>query len=87
MFAKAPTIAWLLTVLVSFLLGALVATGWSQPTPPPAVAQSVGVVLTVEVVFRPTETPIPTPRPTRTPTPDPAVPTSTPRPGGTGNVR
>jgi hypothetical protein len=84
---KAPTLAWVLTVLAGFLLGAFVGTGWSQSTPASAVEPFVGVVVTVEVVFPPTETPEPTPQPTRTPTPDPLMPTPTPRTGGTGNVR
>ena len=47
----------------------------------------LGVVVTVEVAFRPTATPEPTPLPTLSPTPLSSEPTPTPRAGGTGNVR
>ena len=86
MFAKAPTLAWLLIALSCFLIGMAVVEGRYQAVAFPVVPP-VGVVVTVEVAYPATVTPEPTPRPTRTPTPDPAVPTPTPRPGGTGNVR
>jgi len=96
MLAKAPTLAWLLTALSSFLIGMAVVEGRHQAVAFPVVPP-VEVVVTIEVAHLPTETPEPTPRPTetpeptarptRTPTPDPLVPTPTPRPGGTGNVR
>jgi hypothetical protein len=86
MIAKAPVLAWLLTALTCFLVGALVGEGWSQAAPP-QVLPTVGVVVTVEVAFAPTATPEPTVLPTLTPTPDPAKPTPSPGPGGTGNVR
>jgi hypothetical protein len=95
MLHKAPILAWLLTALTCFLVGALVGTGWSQAAPLP-VLPTGGVVVTVEVVFDATATPSPTPRPAspRTQTPTfpwtihtPAEPTPTPGEGGTGQVR
>jgi hypothetical protein len=79
MSRKAPTLAWLLTALACFVIGTLVGTGWGQADALP-VFPTVGVVVTVEVGFAPTETPSPTPRPTSTSTPDPALPTPTLRP-------
>ena len=90
MIRKVPGLAWLLTALTCFLVGALVGTGWGHAAPPP-VARPGGGVVTVEVAVRATETPAPTPPPTRmptsAPTPDPMEPTLSPRPGGTGSVR
>lgn len=86
MRAKAPVLAWLLTALSCFLIGMAVVEGRHQAVAFPVVPP-VGVVVTVEVAYPPTATAQPTARPTRTPTPDPLVPTPTPRPGGTGNVR
>ena len=86
MFAKSPTLAWLLTSLACFLAGMVVVEGRYQAVTLP-ILPPVGVVVTVEVEFRPTPTPEPTRRPKQTPTPDPLTPTPTPGPGGTGNVR
>jgi hypothetical protein len=86
MFAKSPAVAWLLAALTCFLAGMAVVESRHQAVALPAVPP-VGVVVTVEVSFRPTATPEPTPFPTATSTPDPDEPTPPPGAGGTGNVR
>ena len=92
MFARAPTLAWLLTSLACFLAGMAVVEGRHQAVARPVVPP-VGVVVTVEVAYLPSATPEPTPRPTgiptaaQTPTPADVGPTPTPRTGGTGNIR
>jgi hypothetical protein len=65
MTAKAPTLAWLLTALTSFLIGLALAEGRHQADALLAQAP-VGVVVTVEVAFPPTATSAPTPSPTPT---------------------
>ena len=85
-FAKAPVLAWLLTALACFVAGMAVVEERHQAVALP-VLPPVGVVVTVEVGYRPSPTPEPSPPPTRTPAPDPLAPTPTPRAGGTGNVR
>jgi hypothetical protein len=62
MFAKAPTLAWLLTALACFLAGMAVVEGRHQAVMLPVVPP-VGVVVTVEVAYLPTPTPEPTPYP------------------------
>jgi hypothetical protein len=37
---EAPALAWILTALASFLVGALVGEGWGQVAPPPVVPRS-----------------------------------------------
>ncbi|HUG61158.1 MAG TPA: hypothetical protein VMP03_04895 [Methylomirabilota bacterium] len=61
-FAKAPTLAWLLTALACFLIGMAVVEGRHQTIMLPVVPP-VGVVVTVEVAYLPVLTPEPTPRP------------------------
>ena len=53
-FAKAPTLAWLLVALTCFLTGMAVVEGRHQTVLLPAVP-TVGVVVTVEVAFRPAD--------------------------------
>ena len=60
MTTRAPTLAWLLTALASFLLGTLVAEGRHQTVRLPAVP-TVGVVVTVEVTYPTVAPPTPTP--------------------------
>lgn len=55
-FAKAPTLAWLLTALACFLIGMTVVEGRHQTVTLPIVPP-VGVVVTVEVAYPPTFTP------------------------------
>ena len=93
MFAKAPTLAWLLVALTCFMVGAYVGEVRRQADPPLAFP-TIGVAVAVEVGFAPTSTPSPTPIPPFTPTPSPALdpdgeflypnPTTT---GGTGKPR
>ena len=75
MFAKAPTLAWLLAALGCFLAGMAVTEGRHQavavaPLPP------VELVVTVEVAYLGPSalglTPTPTPAPIRDPCPSPA---------------
>ena len=67
-FAKAPTLAWLLTALACFLVGMAVVEGRYQPVMLP-ILPPVGVVVTVEVAYPPITTPEPTPLPTQEPRP------------------
>lgn len=86
MFAKTPTIAWLLTALACLLAGLAVAEGRHESVALPA--RSPPGVVTYEVVFRPTATLVPTPRPTIEPSPTPCDPAAagSPRFGCTGNA-
>lgn len=68
MFAKAPSLAWLLVALTCFLVGMAVADGGHQATALPPAALAV----TVEVVFPPTATPETARLHAVTPTPSPA---------------
>ena len=55
-FAKAPTLAWLLTALACFLSGMAVVEGRHQAVAMPDLAPA-GVVVTVEVICLPGATP------------------------------
>ena len=66
MLAKARVLAWLLTALACFLVGALAGEAWSQPYSLPAVPAAG-----VEVAVAADDAPTATPEPTRTPTPVP----------------
>jgi hypothetical protein len=85
--AKAPTLAWLQTVLTCFLAGLALAEGRHQAVAfphPEGPRPTVGVVVTVEVRFQSTATPAPTARPTSPqtspPTPWPNESAISPRP-------
>lgn len=84
MYAKAPTLVWLLTALTCFVSGMTVTEGRYQSVSLPRL-EPVGVVVTVEVAYAPTPTPAPTALPT--PTPTPMEPPSRSRTGSVVNVR
>ena len=73
---KAPVLAWILTGLTCFLIGALVGTGWNQAAALP-VFPTVGVVVTVEVAFWSADAP----QPAATATPEPGSESRSPIPG------
>jgi hypothetical protein len=68
MFAKAPTVAWLLAALTCFLAGMAVVEGRHQTVVLPVVPP-VGVVVTVEIAFRS----VAEPQPATTATPGPTA--------------
>jgi hypothetical protein len=72
-FAKTPTLAWLLTALTCFLAGMAVVESRHQAVAMPDLAPA-GVVVTVEVVCLPSATP------------DLATPTPKPASGGGSNL-
>ena len=87
MFAKAPTLAWLLTALACFLAGMAVDEGRRQASALPA-RSATGVEVTYEIVSLPTATLVPPSAPTVAPSPtscDPAA-AGAPRFGCTGNA-
>ena len=57
-FAKAPTLAWLLTALTCFVAGMALTEGRHQVAAPP-LFPPVGVVVTIEVAAQPTAAPAP----------------------------
>jgi hypothetical protein len=85
MFAKAPTLAWILTALACFLVGMLVNEGRRVPLVVALPEEpAIGLVATGEVA-RPTATPVVPPTATPASPCDPTAP-GAPRFGCTGNA-